>query len=193
MLRTRIATLAFTLAAGTLAVAAAPVFLRQGPVEPTQEHAHILSGVGTWEGTLTNFVPGMPTDPVPAKETIVGIGDLWTQSTFECEFMGMPYKGTGCIGFDPDKKKFIGTWIDNTSTHLAIMEGEIDKSGKKLIMRWQAPDMMTGAMAPHRYEAVHSKDAMTSTFYMGEGEGMKTMVIDMKRKGGAPVEAGAGR
>ena len=44
---------------------------------------------------------------------------------------------------------------------------------------------MTGAMVPHRYEAVHSPDSYTETFYAGPGEGKKTMVIEMKRKAGA--------
>lgn len=176
------------LCAGTIGFAAFPL---QGPPmpEPTPEHEHIVEGAGEWEGTMTMHMPGMPQTPVPAHESNVAIGGFWLQSTFKCELMGMPYLGTGCVGYDESKKKYVGTWIDNASSHLAIMEGEIDPKTEALVMRWTAPDMATGKPTPHRYEAVHEGDAFTSTFYAGEGAGTRTMVISMKRKGAKAEKA----
>jgi len=131
-------------------------------------------------------------EPVAAKETVEAIGSLWTQSRFECEFMGMPYVGTGCVGYDTTKKKFVGTWIDNMSTYIALMEGDMDPATGTLVMRWKAPDP-SGTIVAHRSETVSKGDSYTSTFYMGEGEGTKSMVIAMKRTGKKPVEAGTGK
>lgn len=148
--------------------------------QPTAEHKKLLEAVGEWEGTVTAYMPGMPETPSPAKQTVEAIGGFWIQSHFTSQFMGMDYVGTGVDGYDPNKKKYVSTWCDNMSSFLAIMEGEMDAKGEKLTMHWTAPDM-TGAMAPHRAVTVGGKDTYTSTFYVGEGDGTKSMVIDMKR------------
>jgi hypothetical protein len=190
-MRIRTSLLALALTAGTLT--AASVALTQETPQPTENHALVLEGVGTWEGTLTSHFPGMPAEPVEARETVEAVGSFWTQATFECLFMGAPYKGTGCVGYDSTKEAFVGTWIDSMSSYLAVMEGEIDEKTGKLVMRWEAPGM-TGDMVNHRSETVRKDDSYTSTFFMGEGdEEMKSMVIEMKRVSKKPVEAGSGR
>lgn len=159
---------------------------------PGPQHQELLQGVGKWEGTLTLFMPDMPSEPVAARETVQAIGGFWTLSHFECEFMGMPYIGSGHVGYDDAKKKYVGTWVDNMSSYLAVMEGEMDPTTKKLVMRWVAPDM-TGAIVPHRSEHVTTADSHTMTFFVGPGEGEKSMVIAMKREGKRPAQSGSGK
>ena len=183
-------------AAGALAFAAArpaPVQDMQEMPQPTRFHKLLQRDVGQWEGTMTTFVPGMPSEPVPATQTVDAIGGFWTRTHFECPFMGMKYIGTGVIGYDAEKEKFVGNWVDSMSSYFAMMEGELSDDGKTLTMRWDAPDM-TGAMTPHRYEATNDGESYTSTFYMGAGEAeTKSMVIEMKKVSGKAVEAGTGR
>ena len=147
---------------------------------PGKEHESIVAGAGEWEGTLTMFgEEDMP--PIAVKQTVEAIGPFWTQTRFTGDFMGMPYVGTGCVGYDPSAKKYVGTWIDNTWSAFALMEGERDADGK-LVMRWKAPDETTGETVLHRTETVTTADSSVMTFYRGEGKGVKSMVIDMKRK-----------
>lgn len=161
---------------------------------PKEQHKMLQMAVGEWEGSMKNFMPGMPEAGVPAKQTVEAVGGFWTQSRFECTFMGMPYIGAGCTGYDETKKKYVATWFDNMSSEMALMEGDYDEKTKTLTMRWIAPDMTTGQPTPHRYECVQTGDSAISTFYMGEGAGQKTMIIDLKRKGAKKAaEAGAGR
>ena len=127
-----------------------------------------------------------------ATESVVSVGEFWTQSRFECDFMGAPYIGTGCVGYDVAKEKFVGTWIDNTTTYIAQMEGEMNDEGA-IVMHWSAPDPMSGETVPHHSVSLNTDDGRVSTFYMGEGEGVKVMVIEMKRSSKKPVEAGAGK
>lgn len=184
---------ALALAAGALTAASVAFTQEHAMPTPTEQHKHVLQGVGTWAGTITAFIPGMPEEPIEASESVTGIGPFWTQSTFESTFMGAPYTGAGAFGYDLNKQKFVGTWIDSMSTHISVMEGEVDESTGKIVMHWEAPGM-TGEMEKHRSETVRTDDAYTMTFFMGEGEAaMKSMVIDMKRTGAKPVEAGAGR
>jgi hypothetical protein len=154
--------------------------------QPTEEHAEILRGAGSWEGTMKAWMPGMPESSMSCKEENVAFGPFWLVSTFECDFMGMPYRGQGSVGYDPMKQKYVGTWYDNMSPTLAVMEGEEDAAGK-LTMRWTAPTM-DGSIQPHRYELVHQGDSYVSTFFVGEGAGTKTMEMHMKRKGAAAAK-----
>ncbi len=191
MLRTRLVTSVLTPAVALVlgacgATRHAEVVNLDALRQPTAEHQTILGGVGTWEGTLTTYMPGMPEQPVAAREVVEAIGGFWTQSHFTCDFGGMAYLGTGCVGYDPARKKIVGTWCDNMSSYLAHMEGAMGPSGKSMVMRYDAPDDTTGVMTPHRIETTFEKDQYTSTFYMGEGAGKKTMVIAMKRTSAAP-------
>ena len=180
-----------SLAAVTVLVAAVrPLMQDMEMPQPTEQHKHMLAGVGEWEGTLTMFVPGMSAAPAPAHESITPVGGFWIQSRFTCDFMGAPYLGTGTHGYDPMKKKFISTWADSMSSYLAIMEGDIDPKTKALVMHWDAPGM-TGAMEKHRSETIETANNRTMTFFTGEGAGTKSMVIEMKRKDSKPSEAGA--
>lgn len=150
---------------------------------PGPEHAELLGGVGEWEGTLTMLAPGMSPDPVPCRETVVGVGAFWTSSTFTCDMGGMPFVGSGVMGYDTAKKAFVGTWVDGFTTRLTVMEGRMDPAKKALVMHYKGPDPMTGKETSHRIETVHEgPDAYTSTFFRGEGEGVKNMSITMKRK-----------
>ena len=149
--------------------------------QPTEQHRQIAAGAGEWVGTLTMFGEHATPAPIPAQETVEAIGPFWVQSRFTCDFMGMPYVGTGFVGYDPSTRKYLGTWLDNTSSYFASMEGEKDASGK-LVMRWTAPDETTGELVPHRSESVETAKGRLMTFYKGDGAGTKTMVIEMTRK-----------
>ena len=37
----------------------------------------------------------------------------------------MEFHGQGQTGYDPNKKKYVGTWVDSISPTIMIMEGDI--------------------------------------------------------------------
>jgi hypothetical protein len=148
---------------------------------PTAEHKLLLAGVGEWEGTLTIWMPGQPEQRIAAAEVVEPVGDYWTRSRFTCDFMGLPFEGSAFMGFDPVKQRYVGTWVDNLTMELAVMEGEMSADGK-LVMKWIARDPGTGQPAPHRSETVSTADSRVSTFFHGEGQGTKSMRIAMRRK-----------
>ena len=63
---------------------------------------------------------------------------------FEGSMMGMPFEGTGLIGFDNYKKKYRGIWIDSMSTAMMVIEGLSDQSGKVLTFFGEMDEYMTG-------------------------------------------------
>jgi Protein of unknown function (DUF1579) len=128
---------------------AAPGPAAPGPAAPAQfpqphkYHKLLQADVGVWDGELEMSVPGMP-EPMKSEvvETIKTFGSFWTVSTLEGNFMGMPFEGHAQLGYDPEAKQFVGTWIDTSSPSIAVMHGSFDEDTKTLAMHFRAPDMM---------------------------------------------------
>jgi len=183
MQRARLVTSLIALALGACTSAPAPT--PEVPM-PLPQHKQLLKGVGTWEGTITMFMPDAPVQALPAKEVVEPIGEFWTQSRFTCDTMGgMPYIGAGCMGYDPYMERYVGTWIDSETTELAVMTGEMDLDGNTLIMRWTARNPDSGVPTPNRVETTFNGDSYTSNFFQGDGDGTKVMTLAMKRTAGA--------
>lgn len=164
---------------GSALFAATAAFTPQEPEmpQPTAHHELLQKSVGDWEGTLTMHAPGIPPGPYKAKETVTAHGPFWVQADFRSDFAGMPYRGGGMAGYDPDEKKFITTWADNFGPYLSVMKGEIDEETGHQVMTWTARDQM-GEMAPHRSVTERTDDSYKMTFYTSE---QKIMVIEMHR------------
>lgn len=145
---------------------------------PTDHHRMLHDAVGEWTGTLTMTMPGMPNEPMACSESVSKFGEFWITTEFRSDFMGMPYRGRAVQGYDVQRGKYVGTWIDTMSGFLNIMEGEYNPATGETIMEWEAPDM-TGQMAVHRSVTVKEGDEVTMTFWTGD---MQTMVIQMTRQ-----------
>lgn len=191
-MKTSVLLLTVVLTAGSFA-AVRPLLHQEHEMTPvTEHHKRILAGVGEWEGTVTMIMPGAEPMTMSARETVEAVGEYWTTSTFTADMPGMAFTGKSVLGYDSDKKQYVGTWLDSTVTYLTVMHGEFDAQKNAIVMRWKAPNWMSdGSLADFRSETVHRADAAVSTFYVGEGEGTKHMEIRMKRKAAAGADADA--
>ena len=117
--------------------------------KPTKEHEMLKSRVGTWDATIK--MTGMPEGGGDSKGTSVMsmVGDFWIAEEFNATFMGAPFKGRGCTGFDPDKKKWVGTWIDSMMPQLTVMEGT-SEGPNKIVYVYDAPSQGGPGLSKHR-------------------------------------------
>lgn len=154
---------------------------------PTAEHKLLQDEVGTWNAKMKLFpTPGAEPTVTDATETIeLGPGGLWILSKFEGEIMGMPFTGHGVTGYDPVKKKYVGTWVDGMSPSLMITEGEYDPATKTTTSFAEGRDPASGATIKYK-QISRTIDENTRTFEMlqpGEGgEFVKMMEIEYTRK-----------
>jgi Protein of unknown function (DUF1579) len=102
---------------------------------PTAEHEVLATEEGTWDATVKAYPNGPESEPMVSKGVEVNTvltGGLWISSAFQGDFGGMKFEGRGQFGFDPAKKKYVGTWIDSMSPSLTILEGTYDAKIKTM-------------------------------------------------------------
>lgn len=154
---------------------------------PTAEHEWLKGEVGTWDAKMKLFhTPGEEPTITEATETVeLGPGGLWILSKFEGEIMGMPFTGHGVTGYDPAKKKFVGTWVDGMSPYLMISEAEYDPATKTATGFAEGRDPMSGEIVKYK-QISRTIDENTRTFEMlqpeKDGTYVKMMEIEYTRK-----------
>jgi hypothetical protein len=176
--------LSASLAAAQDKPAAAPAGMPPMPAAGP-EHEVLKTDVGTWEATVEAFMPGVA-QPMVSKgtETNTLVGGLWLVTDFKSEMMGQPFQGHGVSGWDPNKKKYVGTWVDTMSTGLGLSESTYDAASKTMTGTFEGPGM--DGQIQKMKSTVVMKDPDTRVFTMSEtgpdGKEMTTMRITYQRK-----------
>ena len=140
MTRNALLLLPATLLAGA-AFAARGTF-QDGPpmAEPVAQHALLKRMAGTWDA----LVQAGEASEKGTYSCELGMNGLWLTSDFDGQLMGAPYQGHEVLGWDPDKKKYVGCWVDSMTSALTLTEGTWDEAKQSLTMESLAPDPMTG-------------------------------------------------
>jgi hypothetical protein len=47
------------------------------------------------------------------------------------------------LGYDPDKKRFVGTWVGSMMSFLWVYDGSLDPAGRTLTLNAEGPDFST--------------------------------------------------
>jgi Protein of unknown function (DUF1579) len=87
---------------------------------------------GTWDVT-TEIQASANSAKIVSKGTQtnrLGVGGVWLVSDFEGEIGGHPLNGHAITGFDPQKSKYEGVWVDSAGRHITLVEGTYDSSKK---------------------------------------------------------------
>ena len=124
--------------------------------QPTGEHDNLRAREGTWKVHSSFYMDPNPETPpmvVEAKETVEAFGPFWIRSVYESEFMGMPFRGTATLGYDPEKGEYVSTWIDTMSPTFFHFRGKFD--GDTLVMGGRAFDCMSKMEANYRTTELH--------------------------------------
>lgn len=126
------------------------------------EHAVFQKDVGTWDAQVeVRMAPGAP--PQSSKGVMVGrliCGGQWLVMEFKNEASG--FEGHGLVGWDPAKKKYVSTWVDNMRTSLSQGEGTWDAATKTMTF-WHELKLQNGNVMRWR-EVTETRDADTQLF-----------------------------
>jgi hypothetical protein len=173
---------------GAVCVGAAFALAPQQPPEmpkPVKEHEWLKQIEGEWETTgEMQMAPDQPVIKSKGIEKNRMNGAFWLVSNQKGECMGMTMECVFTLGYDPSKKKYVGTWIDNMTPHLWSYEGEVDSAGKTLTLLTKGPDPMAPGKTRNFKEVltIKDKDHRTFTSSMQGDDGKWTTFVKMESK-----------
>jgi hypothetical protein len=155
--------------------------------EPTKEHQWLSQLAGEWETEAEIFMePGKP--PMKAKGTESGrmIGGFWFVAETKGTFMDKSMSAVLTLGWDAQKKTYVGTWVDSMMPYMWKYEGSVDASGKVLTLNTEGPNPAVPGKLCKFKEVIQIKDkdtrAFSSSMQMDDGSWMKIMNVTYRRK-----------
>jgi len=174
----------------TLLVSAV-VLVAQDPTKlpvPQTEHAWLKQLVGEWESeSEMTTAPGQPPQKSKGTESVRAIGGLWVVADIKGETPMGVMTAMLTLGYDPQKKKYVGTWVDSMMNHLWIYEGTLDPTGKILTLETEGPNMTDPSKRAKYRDAIEikSKDqkVLTSSATGDDGKWTTFMTVNYRRKG----------
>lgn len=156
--------------------------------EPQKQHLWLQRLVGEWVYEMeAPPAPGKPPEKLTGTETFRSLGGIW----FVGEAMGeMPGGGEGTtlmtLGYDPQKGRFVGSWIGSMMSYLWVYDGELDAEERKLSLLTEGYDMAgEGKIVPYKdvIELVSDDHRILRSHDRGEdGEWHQIMEMHFRRK-----------
>jgi hypothetical protein len=158
--------------------------------QPTKEHEALIKDMeGTWDFTMKfKMAPDAPEQEAKGVETVTSVGGFWM--TFDIRvpnmMMNLPWHGHGMLGYDPEKKKYVGTFINSFSAFMNMGEGTMDAAGKTLTMTWEGKSEHHGGKTEKMrevFEKIDKDNAKMTMYGPGpDGKEMTHFTATYKRK-----------
>jgi hypothetical protein len=154
---------------------------------PQQEHAWLHRLVGEWEFD-SEMIDGSGMAPVQHRgtEVVRSIGELWIQGEGQIEMPGGHETSVMTLGYDPQKGRFVGTWLGSMMASLWVYDGTLDAAERVLTLESEGPSFVVeGAIGKYQdvIEIVSDDHrTMTSRFLGDDGEWHPMMRIHFRRK-----------
>jgi Protein of unknown function (DUF1579) len=119
---------------------------------PQKEHQWLDQCIGTWIwDSECSMAPEQPPFKSKGTEVVRSLGGLWMIAEGEGEMPdGNPCTTIMTLGFDPQKERFIGTFIGSMMTHLWPYNGSLDAERKILTLDSEGPNFSRGTITPYQ-------------------------------------------
>ena len=154
---------------------------------PQKEHQWLKQFVGEWEMEgETSMGPDDPPAKYSGTESVHMIGDLWIVAEAKTKMMDMEGTSVFTLGYDPEKKKYVGTWVDSMTSYVWPYEGTVDESGKLLTLDTEGPNPMDPAKTTKFRETTEFKSpdhrVFTSSMRNEDGSWTTFLTVNYRRK-----------
>jgi hypothetical protein len=156
--------------------------------EPQKEHHWLQKLVGEWTYEIEAMMePDQPSKKSTGSESVRSLGGLWILAEGQGEMPGCGAVTTMMtLGYDPQKQKYVGTWIGSMMTYLWVYDGELDSTERILKLDSKGPAMTgEGKMGKYRDEIEFKNDdhrVLTSHFLSDDGQWQKFMTANYWRQ-----------
>ncbi|UFP92842.1 DUF1579 domain-containing protein [Gloeobacter morelensis] len=160
--------------------------------EPHNEHQWLQKLVGEWTceiecETEATVGPDQPSEKATGTESVRSLGGLWVVAEGQG---GMPGGGAATtmmtLGYDPQKQRYVGTWVGSMMSYLWVYDGELDTSNNVLTLNAEGPVMSTEAKTAKYRDVIEFKSddhrVMTSHMLGDDGQWHRFMMANYRRK-----------
>ena len=174
----------------TLLLAIAPLTAQEMP-KPLAEHQKLARSVGTWDAAIETLgMDGKPHNSTGVSVQKMGPGGFWLIDDFQGEMNGVQFTGHGALGYDPQKKAYVQSWISMTPM-LMVFTGTFDEAGLVLTMTGEGPGMDGTPIAMKNITTWTGADSRKYEVFvvLPDGKELKTMTITYTRR--AEKQAGS--
>ncbi|MAT14026.1 MAG: hypothetical protein CMJ46_02005 [Planctomyces sp.] len=156
------------------------------PSPVLEEHALLQKFTGDWTSVgKTIGTPDQPSTECKGKMSSHMLGDFWVVNKLEGTSVGMEFHGLQTIGYDAEKQKYVGTWVDTMMNHMWKYEGTYDASTNKLSLVAEGPSFFVpGEKSQYRdsYEFKSDNKIIATSEVMGDdGKWITFMTGEMTR------------
>lgn len=158
------------------------------PAQAQKEHQWLQKLVGEWTYEIEIMMgPDQPSVKSTGTETVRSLGELWILAEGQGE---MPCSGPATtlmtLGYDPQKQRYVGTWVGSMMTFLWQYEGELDADETVLTLASDGP-AMTGDEKMAKYkDAIEFKSddhrVLSSHMLGDDGQWHHFMTTHYRRK-----------
>lgn len=158
------------------------------PAQPQKEHQWLQKLVGEWTYEIEAMMgPDQPHEKSTGSETVRSLGELWILAEGQGEMLCVgPATTLMTLGYDPQKQRYVGTWVGSMMTYLWQYDGELDAGETVLTLNSEGP-AMTGEDKLGQYKDViefKSDDhrVLTSHMLTDDGQWQHFMTTHYRRK-----------
>ena len=155
--------------------------------EPQKEHAWLQKLVGEWtfEGEAT-MGPDKPPETFAGTESVRSLGGLWVLAEGQGDMPGGGAATTMMtLGYDPQKQRYVGTWIGSMMAYLWVYDGELDAAERVLTLAADGPSMAAeGTLAKFKDVIEFTSDdqrVLTSHMLGDDGQWHRFMTATYRR------------
>ena len=158
--------------------------------KPGEPHKKLEALAGTWDAQSKFWMdPSAP--PQESKGTSKNkmlYNGRYLQQRFQGQMMGQTFRGMGVWGYDNVRKKFVASWLDNSSTGISYSEGEWDADKNAIVFHSERIDPMTSKPVQEKMViGIVSEDKHVFEVFMIDDDGneQKSMeIVYTKKKSG---------
>jgi hypothetical protein len=128
-----------------------------------ERHTWLRQLLGEWKAE--GFIEGDKQSESDWTESVRAIGELWIVA----EGGGtMPDGNPGTmmitLGYDPERQRYVGTWIGSMMTHMWHYDGHLDATGRVLTLESEGPDWERPGQTLRSRDIIELEDAESRLF-----------------------------
>lgn len=164
--------------------------------QPSDIHKELVkANEGVWDATMRFYAAGPDKPPQEFKgtETVRAAADgLFLITEFEADFVGgKKFRGHGITGYDPRKRKIVGTWADNMNASIGTLTGDYDPKTKTVTYVFEIADPGTGQMRKDKHVDEHKAEGhKVYTIYDATAGASQRKLMEIETKRRKDADAG---